>query len=176
VRKLLVLAALAAVALAGCGTSASSSGSGSASGAAAAGGSSSSSGAVLTTWESPVGQIVVTADGRAVYVFDKDTGGSAASACTGSCVGLWPAVTTTSSSPAVDGVSGDVGTQPTADGKQQLTLDGHRLYTYAGDSGSQQVNGQGFMGIWWLVSPDGQKLTATAGSSSSSAPVQAPSY
>jgi predicted lipoprotein with Yx(FWY)xxD motif len=176
-RKVLaVAAALAALALAGCGTSSSSNGSGG--GAAAAGGSSASN-AVLTTWESPVGEIVVTGDGRAVYAFDEDTAGAATSACTGSCVGLWPAVTTTSSSPAVSGVTGTVGTAPTADGGQQLTLDGHRLYTFSGDTGSQQVNGQGFMGIWWVLAPDGSKVTGTAAassSSSSSAPAQGPTY
>jgi predicted lipoprotein with Yx(FWY)xxD motif len=125
-----------------------------------------------------VGTIVVDAKGQALYMFDKDTAGSA-SACTGQCVSLWPALTTTSATPTVTGVTGDVGTAPTADGKQQVTLDGHRLYLFSGDSGAQQINGQGFMGLWWAVAPDGTKVTGTAsssGSSSSSAPVQQPSY
>jgi len=123
----------------------------------------------LVAWESPLGTIVVDSTGQTVYMFDKDTPG-ADSACVGTCVPLWPALTTTSSTPTVTGVTGDVGTAPTADGKQQVTLDGHRLYLFSGDSGPQQVNGQGFMGLWWTVAPDGTKVTGTAGSSSSSSP------
>ena len=171
-RKVLVLAASlgAALLVAGCGSGYSSSGGSSSSSSSSAGGASAAAD-VLTTWEGPLGTIVVTGQGRAVYVFDKDTAGASASACTGSCAGLWPAVTTTSSSPAVSGVTGQVGTAPGPGGAQQVTLDGHRLYTYSGDTGAQQTNGQAFMGIWWVVAPDGSKVT-----SSSSAPVQQPSY
>jgi predicted lipoprotein with Yx(FWY)xxD motif len=183
----MTLVAAGAMALAACG-SGGYGGSGAASSSSSASGSSggSASAAAATTdlaaWESPLGTIVVTGDGRAVYEFDKDTQGASASACTGTCVPLWPALTTTSSTPSVTGVPGDVGTAPTADGKEQVTLDGHRLYTYSGDSGAQQVNGQGFMGLWWAVAPDGSKVTGTASSSgsssssSSSAPAQAPTY
>jgi predicted lipoprotein with Yx(FWY)xxD motif len=174
--------AAAVLGLAACGSGGSS---GTASGGSAGSGGSASAAAATTdlaAWESPLGTIVVTGDGRAVYEFDKDTPGASASACTGTCVPLWPALTTTSSTPSVTGVPGEVGTAPTADGKEQVTLDGHRLYTYSGDSGGQQVNGQGFMGLWWAVAPDGSKVTATASSSgsssssSSSAPAQAPTY
>nr|WP_246324326.1 hypothetical protein [Petropleomorpha daqingensis] len=125
-----------------------------------------------------MGTIVVDDKAQTVYVFDKDTPG-AASACTGTCVPLWPALTTTSSTPTVTGVTGMVGTAPTADGKQQVTLDGHRLYVFSGDSAAKQTNGQGFMGLWWAVAPDGTKVTGTASSGSSSAPSSSsgqPSY
>jgi predicted lipoprotein with Yx(FWY)xxD motif len=138
---------------------------------AAAGGSSSApastSAAELTTWQSPLGTILVTGAGRAVYAFDKDTPGSATSACTGACVALWPAVTTTAPAPTVSGVTGTVGTVATADGGKQVTVDGHRLYTYSGDSGSGQTAGQGFMKLWWVVSPSGATVTKAAAASSS---------
>jgi predicted lipoprotein with Yx(FWY)xxD motif len=179
VRKtgIITVFAAGALGLAACG----SSGSGGSTAASGSSSSSSSSSAAATTdlasWECPVGTIVVDTKGQAVYMFDKDTAGGA-SACAGQCVSLWPALTTTSATPTVTGVTGDVGTAPTADGKQQVTLDGHRLYLFSGDSGAQQINGQGFMGLWWAVAPDGTKVTGTASSSassSSSAPVQ-PSY
>ena len=175
---ILAVTAAASLALAGCG---SSSPSGSAASGGGDGTTSSSAKAAntdLASWESPLGTVVVDSKAQTVYMFDKDTAG-AASACTGTCVPLWPALTTTSSSPTVTGVTGKVGTAPTADGKQQVTLDGHRLYLFSGDSGPQQVNGQGFMGLWWAVAPDGTKVTGTAASSSSSAPTSAsdqPSY
>jgi len=180
VRKMGIVTVLAAgaLALAACG----SSGSGGSTAASGTSSSSSSSSAAATTdlasWESPLGTIVVNTKGQTVYMFDKDTAGSD-SACTGQCVTLWPALTTTSATPSVTGVTGDVGTAPTADGKQQVTLDGHRLYVFSGDSGAQQINGQGFMGLWWAVAPDGTKVTGTASSSASSSaspPVQQPSY
>jgi predicted lipoprotein with Yx(FWY)xxD motif len=172
-----VLAA-GALALAACGSSGSG-GSTAASGTSSSSSSSAAATTDLASWESPLGTIVVDTKGQTVYMFDKDTAGSD-SACTGTCVPLWPALTTTSATPSVTGVSGDVGTAPTADGKQQVTLDGHRLYVFSGDSGAQQINGQGFMGLWWAVAPDGTKVTKAASSSSasssSSPPVQQPSY
>jgi predicted lipoprotein with Yx(FWY)xxD motif len=159
VRKNILLIPAAALALAGC---ASSGGTASGGGQAAAPVSSSS---VLTTWQSPLGTVVVTGKGQAVYEFDKDTPGSGKSACTGSCVSLWHAVTTTSSAPSVTGVKGTVATIPTTDGTQQVTLAGHPLYTYAGDSASGQISGEGVMNIWWLVSPAGAKVKNAASSS-----------
>jgi predicted lipoprotein with Yx(FWY)xxD motif len=185
VRKTWIFAASAAAALvlAGCGsgsTSASSGSSSSSGSSAAPSGSSTAAATDLAAWESPLGTIVVDGKGRTVYAFDKDTAGAETSACSGQCVSLWPALTTTSSTPSVSGVTGEVGTAPAADGTQQVTLDGHRLYTFSGDSDAQQVNGQGFMGLWWVLAPDGTKVTDTASSpsssSSSSAPVQGPTY
>jgi predicted lipoprotein with Yx(FWY)xxD motif len=180
VRKTWILAATAAAALALAGCGSTSSGGSAASGGTSSSTSSSSAAAKtdLATWESPLGTVVVNTAGQTVYMFDKDTAGSP-SACAGQCIPLWPALTTTSATPTVTGVTGDVGTAATADGKQQVTLDGHRLYVFSGDSGPQQVNGQGFMGLWWAVAPDGTKVTAAApaaSSSSSSATAGGPTY
>jgi predicted lipoprotein with Yx(FWY)xxD motif len=162
VRKSFLLIPAAALALAGCASSGGTSSGGTAGGSAAAPATSSS---LLTAWQSPLGTVVVTGQGRAVYEFDKDTPGSGKSACTGTCVSLWHAVTTTSSSPSVAGLTGTVATIPTADGGQQVTLAGHPLYTYAGDSASGQISGEGVMNIWWLVSPAGAKVKNAASSS-----------
>lgn len=114
----------------------------------------------LSTWTSPLGAIVIAGSGRTVYVFDKDSPGSGTSACTGGCASLWRAVTTTAATPSVSGVTGAVGTITRADGAKQLTLAGHPLYTYAGDSASGQTTGQGVQHVWWVVSPTGAKITA----------------
>lgn len=161
--------AAGAVVLAGCGSAASGS-SGSSTGSGAAGAPAAASSVVLRTWSSPLGEVVVTSGGSAVYVFDEDVPGSGTSACTGTCANLWPAVTTTSAGPQVQGVTGTVGTIHRDGGTEQLTLDGHPLYTYAGDSPGQ-VSGEGVMGSWWAVSPAGQPVhPAAAAPSSSSAP------
>jgi predicted lipoprotein with Yx(FWY)xxD motif len=159
--------AAGALALAGCGSGgATGAGTPGPAGAAAPAGAPS---AVLTTWTSPLGQVVVTSNGAAVYLFDQDRPGAAASACTGVCANLWHAVTTPSGTPQVSGLTGTLGTVAGTGGARQLTLDGHRLYTYTGDSPGQ-LNGEGVMGIWWVVSPAGQPIHQAAAAPSSADP------
>ncbi|TFV78622.1 hypothetical protein E4P40_18535 [Blastococcus sp. CT_GayMR20] len=152
-----VLAA-GALLLAGCG-------SGDEGGDAGAGGEASSPAAAeaeLGTADSDLGTIVVDADGMTVYVFDKDTPGSGESTCTGGCLEAWPPVTTDADSPVVDGVDGDVGTITRDDGTKQVTLDGYPLYYWQGDSAEGDTTGQGVQGVWWVVGPDGSKISETA--------------
>src|SRR6478735_6136018 len=78
---------------------------------------SSMSAAVLSVGESKAGQIVVADQGLSVYFFAKNTKDSGNSVCTGACLTSWPAVTSTTATPTVNGVTGKVGTIPTADGK-----------------------------------------------------------
>ena len=161
-------AAAGALALAACGTSGTSGTSSGSAGSATSAPAAAHPATDLATSGSPLGTIVVDGKGMTVYAFDKDTPGSGASACTGGCVSLWPAVTTTSATPSVQGVTGQVGTAPTAGGGKQVTLGGHRLYTFSGDSRSGEVTGQGYQHVWWVVSPAGAKVTKAASSSSSS--------
>ncbi|GAB3912661.1 hypothetical protein GCM10011575_45530 [Microlunatus endophyticus] len=102
-----------------------------------------------------------------VYIYTKDTPNSGKSTCTGQCATAWPEVTTDSTSPMVDGITGKVGTIKGVDGKTQLTIDGWPLYTFASDSGPGDVNGQGVGGVWWVVGADGKKITKAAPSSGS---------
>ena len=113
---------------------------------------------VLATAESDLGEVVVDADGRTVYVFDEDTPGSGRSACSGDCARTWPAVTAESTAPEVDGVPGETDTFTRDDGTQQVTLDGRPLYLFAGDSGPGDVTGQAVDGVWWVVSADGSVI------------------
>jgi predicted lipoprotein with Yx(FWY)xxD motif len=159
---LLTTLAAAGLALAACGGSSGSGGT--ASGQTSAAGTSSAAavatGAVLKTASTSLGTVVVTGAGKTVYAFDKDTKNSGKSVCNTGCIGLWPAVTTTSGSPTAAGVSAKLGTITRADGTKQITLDGRPLYTYAGDSGAGAVSGQGVKGIWWAVTPSGSEVTA----------------
>jgi predicted lipoprotein with Yx(FWY)xxD motif len=178
VRTTILLTTLAAGALvlAGCANGGSGTGSSAAGGSSTAGGSPAapSANADLATATTPLGTVVVDGKGRTVYEFDKDTVGAATTACTGQCASVWPEVTTSSSTPVVTGVTGTVGTAAGTGGAQQVTLDGHRLYTFSGDSKAGQVNGQAFMNIWWVFSPAGQLIKTAAAASSSSA--GGPSY
>ena len=159
---LLALAACSSGGGAGTGYSAPGNASPSASSSSAASG-----GAVLKTGSTSLGTVVVDGKGLTAYVFDKDTANSGKSVCTGACAAQWPAIDATSDHPTVTGVSGKVGTITGVDGKKQVTLDGRPLYTFAQDTSTGDVTGQGFAGIWWVVGPDGTKIMSASSSSSS---------
>jgi predicted lipoprotein with Yx(FWY)xxD motif len=154
------------LAVAGCAAGTTSGGTGDAGSSAppasqssdTGGDSGTATGAVLGTAESSLGTIVVDGKGMTVYMFDDDTQGTKTSACTGQCVTNWPFVTTDSATPEVKGVTGTVGTIDTPDGKKQVTLNGWPLYYFAGDSKPGDTNGQGVGGIWWVLSPAGDKI------------------
>jgi predicted lipoprotein with Yx(FWY)xxD motif len=96
--------------------------------------------------------------GMTAYYFDKDVKDSGASACAGDCAALWPAITADTAAPSVSGVTGEVGTIPTADGGFQVTVDGRPIYTYAKDAAPGDVTGQGVGGVWWVIAPSGDEI------------------
>lgn len=125
--------------------------------APAASGSSSTTSLMVAT--SPLGKIVVDANGKTLYVFDKDTQGSGASSCSGACAATWPAVTA-ATTPTLDGVTGEVGMITGTDGAQQVTLNGWPLYYFAKDAKAGDTLGQGVNKIWWVLSPAGEKISS----------------
>jgi predicted lipoprotein with Yx(FWY)xxD motif len=89
-------------------------------------------------------------------VFDNDTDGT--SACYDQCAENWPAFTGTADA------SGDVdasliGTTTRDDGTTQVTYNGQPLYYFAADQAPGDTNGQGVGDVWWVVGPDGAKIT-----------------
>ena len=109
--------------------------------------------------DSDLGDIVVDADGRTLYVFDEDDPGSGASVCSGECAATWPAAEAAADAPTADGVDGELGTLEREDGSLQLTLDGRPLYLFSGDGSPGDVTGQGVDGTWFVAGPDGKKIT-----------------
>jgi predicted lipoprotein with Yx(FWY)xxD motif len=100
--------------------------------------------------------VTVLADGKGftLYWFAPDT--STSSVCNGTCAAYWPPVTGTPS--AGPGVTGRLGTIRRADGSTQATYDGHPLYTYVGDTGPGQANGNNLNlngGLWHEVPVSG---------------------
>jgi predicted lipoprotein with Yx(FWY)xxD motif len=143
---------LAALALAGCGSSDS------------AGGSTPAAGSDIGTAKTTLGNIVVDGKGMTAYYFDKDTANSGKSVCTGQCASMWPAITSSSAKPKVDGVTGTVATIAAT---KQITIDGRPIYTYSDDKSPGDVKGQGTGGIWYVVSPAGKEITKKAPAASS---------
>ena len=118
----------------------------------------------LMTAKTKLGTIVVDGHGRTLYAYDADRKGTAHSACTAGCLGLWPPADVKGKI-TEHGVTGTVKTIAAPGGGRQLTLNGWPLYYYAGDSGRGQTNGQGVDGIWWVMTPAGSKVTGASGSS-----------
>ena len=91
--------------------------------------------------------VLTNAKGFTLYSFAPDT--PATSKCYGSCAAYWPPVTGTAT--ASPGVPGQVGTIKRTDGSEQLTYNGHPLYTYIGDTAPGQARGNNLNlngGLW----------------------------
>jgi predicted lipoprotein with Yx(FWY)xxD motif len=130
---------------------------------------SSSSGQALSAQSTSLGTILVESRGRTVYVFANDKPN--VSTCSGACAADWPPVSAPVTLPAsFPGVTGKVGSIKRSDGKRQLTVASHPLYTFSGDSGPGQTSGQGITlngGLWTAVLPSGAPDTKPAGGGSS---------
>ena len=121
-------------------------------------------GVTLATADSGLGKIVVDGEGRTLYLFTADTGTT--TACTGGCTSLWPALVAPAT--AGSGVTGTVGEATQADGTKQVTLNGHLLYYYGGDTTPGDTTGQGIGGKWYVVNGAGEAVKASASSGASS--------
>ncbi|MCW2718308.1 hypothetical protein [Pseudonocardia sp.] len=114
----------------------------------------------LATAQSGLGTILTDGQGRAVYLFDADTGSR--SSCVGACASVWPPVSTTNPSIAGPGAhTALLGTSRRTDGSTQLTYAGHPLYYFVNDAGPGTTAGEGitnFGGSWFVVAPTGDKL------------------
>ena len=105
--------------------------------------------------------LVDSATHRTLYYLDVDT--SKGSACTGTCLSLWPF-----SAP-------DSGAQPQGNvsiitrsdgGGQQWSYQTHPLYFYSGDSGPNQNNGDGVLqdgGHWHVARPASSRSGGNSG-------------
>jgi predicted lipoprotein with Yx(FWY)xxD motif len=108
---------------------------------------------------SPLGDILVDADGRTLYAFTKDKGDQ--SACSGECAANWPALTGTAT--AGTGVQASLlSTSKQANGDSQVTYDGRPLYYFAGDAKPGDTNGQGVGNVWFALTADGELVKQKA--------------
>jgi predicted lipoprotein with Yx(FWY)xxD motif len=88
------------------------------------------------------GTALVDGGGRALYLFEADTGTT--SVCTGPCAQVWPPLLAQGAAPAASGAvqAGLVSTAARADGTEQVTYDGHPLYYFTGDKAPGDTRGQ----------------------------------
>src|SRR5215831_14338883 len=157
-RTILTIAALA-LGLAACANNSSSSAGGNPYGGGGATSPPMTTGAAtIQTAKVPgVGTVLTNGDGVTLYLFEADTGTT--SACTGACAAAWPPVITSGNATGTMGATSSMlGTTTRDDGTTQVTYNGHPLYTYAGDTGSGQANGEGlntYGGLWYAVNTAG---------------------
>jgi predicted lipoprotein with Yx(FWY)xxD motif len=108
------------------------------------------------------GPVLVDNEGFALYMFEADSQNSGASTCYDDCAAAWPPLLT--DGPPVGGEGIDdfmLATLPRDDGTTQVTYNGWPLYYYAGDTAAGNTAGQGidgFGGLWWLISPEGEAI------------------
>jgi predicted lipoprotein with Yx(FWY)xxD motif len=162
-RGLTSAASLAAftLALAACGAGGSSAyGAGGGYGAAPATPSAVGTAATVDLRASSLGQIVVDAQGRTLYLFEADKGGK--SACDGPCATAWPPYLSNGAPQAGTGASGGlISTTVRGNGTTQVTYGGHPLYYFVGDKAPGDVTGQDidqFGAKWYVLDKAGAKI------------------
>lgn len=118
-------------------------------------------GVALKAASSPVGQILVDAQGRTLYAFTNDV--NAQSTCTGTCAEAWPPQIVDESWTVAPGLdSGIFSTSARADGTLQLMAGKFPLYYFSGDAKPGDVNGQGSGGVWFAVTPNATTVPGPA--------------
>lgn len=151
---------LAALVVAGCG-----SGGGSTTPAAATGGSAS-----VNVAKTGLGNVLVDAQGRTLYLFKKDVGST--SSCFGDCANDWPPARVASKPTVGNGLmAAQAATTARSDGKPELTYAGHPLYRFSGDPKPGDANGNGlseFGGKWYAVTASGDQVGGSASTSTTS--------
>ena len=126
-------------------------------------------GGAISVAKKPVGNALVDANGRTLYLFAGDTPNVSRLSAAGQAV--WPPFTSSGMPEAGGGTSAaQVGTVA---GTRQITYNGHPLYYYVGDHHPGQIAGQNlneFGARWYVLSASGAAITSasTTGSTSQS--------
>jgi predicted lipoprotein with Yx(FWY)xxD motif len=120
--------------------------------ATTAGSTTSVAATVAVATGSAIGDHLVDAQGRTLYLFEKDQGTT--TACTAACSTNWPAVTVNGDPVAGSGV--DQAKLAKAD-SGQVTYNGHLLYLFAGDKVPGDTNGTK-IASWYAVDAQGSAI------------------
>jgi predicted lipoprotein with Yx(FWY)xxD motif len=128
----------------------------------------STSSATVAVANSDLGNVLVDAQGRTLYLFGADMGTT--STCSGACAQEWPPLMAGAAATVGNGAKALLlGTTTRSDGSKQITYNGHPVYLFAGDHKAGDTNGQGitaFGGTWYALTGSGNHATASAASGS----------
>jgi predicted lipoprotein with Yx(FWY)xxD motif/plastocyanin len=129
--------------------------------AGASAGASASAPEIDVAQNSDLGSFLVDAKGMALYLYTKDTPNT--STCYDKCAAAWPPLLTTSNAMAGKGVDDSkFGTTKRTDGTTQVTYNGWPLYYFVKDKAAGDVTGQNVGGVWFVLSPAGDKIESMA--------------
>ena len=125
--------------------------------------------ATVDVAKTDLGNVLVDAQGRTLYLFLKDTGKT--SECSGECATNWPPLEVSGTPTAGQGADASmVATSARSDGMTQVTYNGHPVYTFQGDKKAGDTNGEGLVAFgagWFALSPSGDQVSGSASSSGS---------
>lgn len=116
---------------------------------------------LLKTTESPLGTIAVDGEGMTVYIYNPDEENSQAGSCEDACLRYWPAVTSVSDSPTVEGIDAVIGTVDGPEGSFQITVNGKPVYRYLDDEVPGDMHGQSVGSLWWMIDEFGNPVFKT---------------
>jgi predicted lipoprotein with Yx(FWY)xxD motif len=113
----------------------------------------------LRVRRSKLGPILTDRHGRTLYLFLEDR--RAKSTCYGVCARVWPpAIATAPLTVDAKVLPGTLTRTKRGNDMYQLVYDGHPLYRMDADVRPGDMEGEGFLGTWWVVSPSGDKIVA----------------
>lgn len=102
------------------------------------------------------GSILTDGTDRTLYVFLIDDGADLA--CIAECLATWTPVMIAGPPELEKGLAASVFDTVKREGDLQLTIGGQPAYTFTGDEPGE-VNGQGLESLWFIVAPDGTRIT-----------------
>jgi predicted lipoprotein with Yx(FWY)xxD motif len=135
-------------------------------------------GSAISLKQTSLGQTLVDANGRTLYLFEGDKRNVSTLSAAGQAV--WPPFTSSIKPRALNGaIAGRIGTIGHAGGSAQVTYNGHPLYYYVGDQNPGQTRGQGlnqFGALWYAIAASGTAVTSAPSSPAQAAPSGTGSY
>lgn len=114
---------------------------------------------IATADNATIGQkILVNSAGMTIYLFVPD-GASTTSTVPDGIKANWPAVVADGTPVAGDGIDASkMKVEPQPDGTQQLSYNGHLLYTFLSDTAPGDAKGQDLGDSWYVLSPAGEEI------------------
>jgi predicted lipoprotein with Yx(FWY)xxD motif len=125
--------------------------------------------------------IAVNAKGRAIYELVPETVHHALCTKANGCLAVWPPVkvpNAKSKPAAAKGIKGKLGIWH-RNGFFQVTLAGHPLYTFAGDTKQHDANGEGivhFGGTWHVIKASSAAASPSSGTTNAPSTTSTPTY
>jgi predicted lipoprotein with Yx(FWY)xxD motif len=115
--------------------------------------------AIVSLRQTSLGNILVDAGGRTLYLFTSDK--DASSTCYEGCAEYWPPLNTSGKPLGGDGIDATkLGVSARMDGTTMVTFNGHPLYYFIKDSNAGDVAGQGYNNVWFVLDANGNAITS----------------